>query len=156
MRTRVLRSGSTNPPMNHQPWNPPPPGTNPLDEPVLGRRQRTGPMFRHGRAPWRWLGVLLCGLPLLVVSGQARARACRWAFPVGELPESPAPLQNSHPVGGMNLPDFGTHLGADFSSGGGCTDYGQAVYAVADVGMALVAVRCARGLVATPLQAALA
>ena len=32
----------------------------------------------------------------------------------------------------MNLPDFGSHLGADFWSGGGCTDLGQTVYAVAD------------------------
>lgn len=32
----------------------------------------------------------------------------------------------------MNLPEFGTHLGGDYWSGGGCTDFGQTVYAVAD------------------------
>lgn len=32
----------------------------------------------------------------------------------------------------MNLPQYGSHLGADYWSGGGCTDLGQPVYAVAD------------------------
>ena len=60
------------------------------------------------------------------------AEACPWGFPVGEQPDSPAPLSDNHPVGGMNLPDYGTHLGGDYWSGGGCTDLGQPVYAVAD------------------------
>src|SRR5690606_262801 len=42
------------------------------------------------------------------------------------------PLGDHHPVNGNNLPQYGAHLGADFWSGGGCTDYGRPVYAVAD------------------------
>ncbi|MEM6290560.1 MAG: M23 family metallopeptidase [Myxococcota bacterium] len=57
---------------------------------------------------------------------------CGWSFPVGDAPESTAPLSNNHPVGGNNLPHLGTHLGADYWSGGGCTDLGKTVYAVAD------------------------
>lgn len=60
------------------------------------------------------------------------ADACAWAYPIGDAPNSPSPLSNNHPVGGMNLPNLGTHLGADYWSGGGCTDFGQTVYAVAD------------------------
>jgi hypothetical protein len=58
--------------------------------------------------------------------------ACAWAYPVGDGPLSPAPLANNHPVGGMNLPAYGAHLGGDYWSGGGCTDYGRTVYAAAD------------------------
>lgn len=58
--------------------------------------------------------------------------ACPWGYPVGDDPSSPAPLADNHPVGGMNLPQYGSHLGGDFWSGGGCTDLGTTVYAVAD------------------------
>ncbi len=70
--------------------------------------------------------ALACSMPRVV------AAACPWGFPVGDDPSSPAPLADNHPVGGMNLPDYGAHLGADFWSGGGCTDLGRTVYAVAD------------------------
>ncbi|MEM6295719.1 MAG: peptidoglycan DD-metalloendopeptidase family protein [Myxococcota bacterium] len=60
------------------------------------------------------------------------AHACAWAFPVGDGPASLAPLSNGHPVGGGNLPHLGVHLGADYWSGGGCTDFGETVYAAAD------------------------
>lgn len=76
----------------------------------------------------RWIlaGVIAgAGLP-------TAASACPWGFPVGDQPESPAPLLDNHPVGGMNLPAYGTHLGGDYWSGSGCTDLGQPVYAVAD------------------------
>lgn len=69
--------------------------------------------------------VLLLHLPSV-------AQACGWAYPVGDSPEAPAPLSNGHPVGGGNLPNLGVHLGADYWSGGGCTDLGQTVYAAAD------------------------
>ena len=54
----------------------------------------------------------------------ARAEACAWGFPVGDVAGSPAPLANNHPVGGMNLPEYGSHLGGDYWSGSGCTDFG--------------------------------
>lgn len=57
--------------------------------------------------------------------------ACRFNYPVG-AGDSSQPLSNNHPVGGMNLPQYGSHLGADYWSGGGCTDFGQPVYSVAD------------------------
>jgi hypothetical protein len=69
---------------------------------------------------------------LACVAPRAVTAACPWGFPVGDDPSSPAPLADNHPVGGMNLPDYGAHLGADFWSGGGCTDLGRTVYAVAD------------------------
>jgi Peptidase family M23 len=58
--------------------------------------------------------------------------ACPWGYPIGDAEGSPAPTADNHPVGGMNLPQYGSHLGADFWSGGGCTDLGRTVYAVAD------------------------
>jgi hypothetical protein len=72
------------------------------------------------------VGVLGLGVPRVAWG------ACAWAYPVGNAPSSPAPLANNHPVGGMNLPAYGAHLGGDYWSGGGCADYGQTVYAVAD------------------------
>jgi hypothetical protein len=68
----------------------------------------------------------------MIASFPSAAAACPWGFPVGEQADSPAPLADNHPVGGMNLPEYGTHLGGDYWSGGGCTDLGQPVYAVAD------------------------
>ena len=60
------------------------------------------------------------------------AAACPWGYPIGDAEGSPAPTADNHPVGGMNLPEYGSHLGADFWSGGGCTDLGRAVWAIAD------------------------
>lgn len=71
-------------------------------------------------------------MTIALAATPARAGECDWSFPVGAAPESPAPLSNNHPVNGNNLPAYGAHLGADFWSGGGCTDLGQAVFAVAD------------------------
>lgn len=80
-------------------------------------------------------------LPLLVLAGlawlgrPAVAQAeCGWNFPVGSEPTvSPAPLYDGHPVKGGNFLDsYGWHLGGDYWSGGGCTDLGEPVYAVAD------------------------
>ena len=68
----------------------------------------------------------------LVLHAPSIAHACGWAYPVGDGPSSPAPLSDNHPVGGMNLPAYGLHLGGDYWSGGGCTDLGQTVYAAAD------------------------
>lgn len=68
----------------------------------------------------------------LLFQAPAVAHACAWAYPVGDASNSPAPLSNNHPVGGDNLPNLGVHLGADYWSGGGCTDFGQTVYAAAD------------------------
>ncbi|MCB9569187.1 MAG: peptidoglycan DD-metalloendopeptidase family protein [Myxococcales bacterium] len=81
--------------------------------------------------------IAAASLPLaaalaLAAPGPAQAAECAWAFPVGTQPESPAPLADNHPVGGMNLPEYGAHLGGDYWSGGGCTDLGQPVYAAAD------------------------
>jgi hypothetical protein len=67
-----------------------------------------------------------------VLAPRVAHAACAWGWPVGDAPGSPAPLEDNHPVGGMNLPEYGAHLGADFWSGGGCTDLGQPVYAMAD------------------------
>ena len=58
------------------------------------------------------------------------AEECGWSFPVGD-PTDGSPFYNGHPVGGGNLPSYGVHLGADYWSGYGCTDYGQGVYAAA-------------------------
>lgn len=83
----------------------------------------------------RWPGIAaLCVASAVAVAWAPRsaAAACGWGFPVGDAPGSPAPLADNHPVGGMNLPAYGAHLGADFWSGGGCTDLGQPVFAVAD------------------------
>lgn len=81
---------------------------------------------------WGW-GLVLVVAPLVVLAVPRVAwSACAWAYPVGDGPSSPAPLANNHPVGGMNLPAYGSHLGGDYWSGGGCTDYGQTVYAAAD------------------------
>jgi MYXO-CTERM domain-containing protein len=75
----------------------------------------------------------LCAFALVgLAAAPVRAGQCDWNYPVGVAPESPAPLAINHPVNGNNLPEYGAHLGADFWSGGGCTDFGQAVYAVAD------------------------
>ena len=71
--------------------------------------------------------ALLAGM-----AAPATAEACPWAYPVGDSAASPAPLFNGHPVGGGNLPHLGVHLGADYWSGGGCTDLGRTVYAAAD------------------------
>jgi MYXO-CTERM domain-containing protein len=76
--------------------------------------------------------ILLVTLASGVLVSRSAGAACPWGFPVGDDPTSPAPLADNHPVGGMNLPEFGAHLGADFWSGGGCTDLGRTVYAVAD------------------------
>ncbi len=77
--------------------------------------------------------LLGASIALSVIATPAVAvAACAWGYPVGDDPSSPLPLSDNHPVGGMNLPDFGSHLGADFWSGGGCTDLGETVYAVAD------------------------
>lgn len=76
----------------------------------------------------RWLIFIVATL----AAGDLYAQeACEFSYPVGDE-RTAAPLENNHPVGGMNLPDFGAHLGADFWSGLGCTDLGQSVYAVAD------------------------
>jgi len=79
----------------------------------------------------RW-ALCLAGAALSCVVARSALAACPWGFPVGDDPSSPAPLADNHPVGGMNLPEYGSHLGADFWSGGGCTDLGRTVYAVAD------------------------
>lgn len=76
--------------------------------------------------------ALPVSVALLALSAPTVARACAWAYPVGDAANSPAPLSNNHRVGGGNLPNFGVHLGADYWSGGGCTDLGQTVYAAAD------------------------
>ncbi|MCA9711965.1 MAG: peptidoglycan DD-metalloendopeptidase family protein, partial [Myxococcales bacterium] len=75
---------------------------------------------------------LVAGIAAGIAAAPQVAAACSWAYPVGNDPSSPAPLSNNHPVGGMNLPAYGTHLGGDYWSGGGCTDYGQTVLAAAD------------------------
>jgi len=76
--------------------------------------------------------IVLGALALIGVDpGRARA-ACPWGWPIGDAEGSPAPAADNHPVGGMNLPQYGSHLGADFWSGGGCTDLGRTVWAVAD------------------------
>lgn len=72
------------------------------------------------------------GFPDTCAQDETDPVGCGWSFPVGEAPGSPAPLSNNHPVGGGNLPSYGTHLGADYWSGTDCTDLGRTVYAVAD------------------------
>ncbi|MEM7154700.1 MAG: peptidoglycan DD-metalloendopeptidase family protein [Myxococcota bacterium] len=79
----------------------------------------------------RWV-VTLAATLLATALPSTSAEACPWAYPIGDSAVSPAPLFNGHPVGGGNLPNLGVHLGADYWSGGGCTDLGQTVYAVAD------------------------
>lgn len=78
------------------------------------------------------LTLFALGVSVVAREGLARADACRWSYPVGEAPDSPAPFRDGHPVGGTNLPAFGVHLGSDFWQGGGCTDLGKPVYAAAD------------------------
>lgn len=71
----------------------------------------------------------------LLTSSIAEARTdCGWAFPVGSSPGSAAPFGDFHPVGGNNLPSYGTHLGADYwyGAGGSCATLGEPVYSVAD------------------------
>lgn len=81
----------------------------------------------------RWIILVAAAA---VVSGLGApthaSAACPWGYPIGDAEGSPAPTADNHPVGGMNLPQYGSHLGADFWSGGGCTDLGRTVYAVAD------------------------
>ena len=71
--------------------------------------------FSKTLCPGLRIGWVIVVFVLLVAAEVQAQEACRFSYPVGDETTG-APLENNHRVGGMNLPDFGTHLGADDGS----------------------------------------